>query len=144
LLGPRISTLLGLILPTNAYFFCLSTGEELQNSLSPALSTDSGCLAPEDLRCILYIAMAMKRTQLYLDEEMARTLAALGRQKSKTVSELVRESVQEKYMTKQEIDKSSLARHLSGIWRHRKDLKDIERAVRKLRKGNRLKGLGVV
>jgi len=112
------------------------------------LSTDQGpirdVLPQEDLRCILYIAMAMKRTQLYLDEEMARTLAALGRQKSKTVSELVRESVQEKYMTKQEIDKGSLARHLSGIWRHRKDLKDIERAVRKLRKGNRLKGLGVV
>ena len=61
----------------------------------------------------------MKRTQLYLDEEMARTLAALSRQKGTTVSELVRESVQEIYMSKKEIDKASLARQLSGVWRSR-------------------------
>lgn len=85
----------------------------------------------------------MKRTQLYLDEEMARTLAALSRQKGVTVSELVRESVQETYMSKKEIDKASLARQLSGVWRSRKDLEDIDRAVRKLRKGTRLKRLGL-
>lgn len=87
--------------------------------------------------------MAMKRTQLYLDEEMARTLAALGRQKGKTVSELVRESVEEKYMTRKEIDKGSLARQLAGVWRHRQDLKNIDRTLRRLRKGTRLKRLGV-
>ncbi len=86
----------------------------------------------------------MKRTQLYLDESMARTLAALARQKSKTLSELVRESVQEKYMTRQEIDRGSLARQLSGVWRHRKDLKKIDRVVRRLRKGTRLRRLIVV
>ena len=85
----------------------------------------------------------MKRTQLYLDEEMARTLAALSRQKGTTVSELVRESVHERYMSKKEIDKASLARQLGGIWRSRKDLEDIDHTVRKLRKGTRLKRLGL-
>jgi len=86
----------------------------------------------------------MKRTQLYLDEEMARTLATLGRQKSKTVSELVRESVEEKYMSGTDLDKAQLARQLAGIWRGRKDLKDIDRRLRRLRKGARLKRLGLV
>ncbi|MBI2988855.1 MAG: ribbon-helix-helix protein, CopG family [Deltaproteobacteria bacterium] len=85
----------------------------------------------------------MKRTQLYLDEQMARTLAALSRQKGTTVSELVRESVQEKYMSKVDVDKVSLARQLSGIWRNRKDLEEIDQTVRGLRKGKRLKRLGI-
>lgn len=77
----------------------------------------------------------MRRTQLYLDAEMARTLAALGRQRGKTVSQLVRESVQKTYMARQEIDKASLARRLAGMWSAREDLRDITRAVRRLRKG---------
>lgn len=85
----------------------------------------------------------MKRTQLYLDEEMARTLAALGRQRGKTVSELVRESVQEKYMTGKELDKVSLARQLGGIWAKRRDLREIDRIIRRLRRGTRLKRLGL-
>lgn len=85
----------------------------------------------------------MKRTQLYLDEEMARTLAALGRQRGKTVSELVRESVQEKYMTRKELDKVSLARQLGGIWAKRRDLREIDRIIRRLRRGTRLKRLGL-
>ena len=85
----------------------------------------------------------MKRTQLYLDEEMARTLAALSRQEGKTVSELVRESVEDKYMAKRQIDKSALARQLSGVWRDRNDLKDIGPTLRKLRKGTRLKRFGI-
>ena len=95
------------------------------------------------LRCILYIVMAMRRTQLYLDEEMARTLAALGRQKGKTVSELVRESVEERYMSRKSLNKAQLARQLTGIWRNRKDLENIDRALRKLRASTRLKRLGL-
>jgi len=93
---------------------------------------------------MLYIAMGMKRTQLYLEEEMARTLAALSRQEGKTVSELVRESVEEKYMTRKEHDKGAVARQLSGVWRHRKDLRDIDRTLRRLRKGTRMKRFGLV
>ena len=85
----------------------------------------------------------MKRTQLYLDEEMARTLAALSRQKGTTVSDLVRESVRDKYMSRKEMDKVSLARQLSGIWRNRKDLRDIEGTIRRLRRGTRLRRFGL-
>jgi predicted DNA-binding protein len=85
----------------------------------------------------------MKRTQLYLDEEMARTLAVLSRQKGTTVSELVRESIQERYMNRKDIDKVSLARQLRGIWRNRKDLRAIDQTIRRLRKGTRLKRLGL-
>jgi predicted DNA-binding protein len=85
----------------------------------------------------------MRRTQLYLSEKMGRTLAALSRQRGTTVSQLVRESVEAKYMSHKEMDKVSLARQLSGIWRKRKDLKDIDLAIRRLRKGTRLKRLGL-
>ncbi len=87
--------------------------------------------------------MAMKRTQLYLDEEMARTLAALGRQKGKTVSELVRESVEAKYMKSKGLDKARLGRQLAGVWRDRKDLNNIDKIIRRLRAGTRIKRLGI-
>lgn len=89
------------------------------------------------------IIRGMKRTQLYLGEEMARTLAALSRQRGTTISQLVRESVQEKYMIKKEIDKVTLARQLSGVWRERDDLRRIDQVIRRLRKGTRLKRLGI-
>ena len=84
----------------------------------------------------------MKRTQLYLDEEMARALAALSRKEGTTISELVRESVREKYLSGKDVDKVALARQLAGIWKDRKDLKAIGPAVRRLRKGIRLKKTG--
>ena len=85
----------------------------------------------------------MKRTQLYLDEEMARLLETLGRQQGTTVSELVRKSLRERYMQSRDLDKAELARELSGIWRKREALKDIDATVRKLRKGARLRRLGL-
>ena len=36
-----------------------------------------------------------------------------------------------------------LARQIGGIWGKRKDIKDIDSFVRKLRKGKRLKSLGL-
>ena len=46
-------------------------------------------------------------------------------------------------MSRKEIDKVSLARQLSGVWRDRRDLKEIDRTLRRLRKGTRLKRLGL-
>jgi hypothetical protein len=86
---------------------------------------------------------AMKRTQLYLDENMAKTLASLSRRKGTTVSQLVRESVEEKYMTMKPANKALLARQLSGIWAKRKDLAKIDQAIRALRKGTRSKRVGL-
>lgn len=85
----------------------------------------------------------MKRTQLYLDEEMARILDTLSRQKATTVSELVRTSLRERYMPSNDLDKVALARGLTGIWKNRRDLKNIEVVVRKLRRGSRLKRFGI-
>lgn len=86
----------------------------------------------------------MKRTQLYLDEEVARILDTLSRQQGTTVSELVRTSLRERYMPGRDLDKVSLARELSGIWRRPKDLKEIDKAVRQLRRGSRLKRFRLV
>jgi hypothetical protein len=77
----------------------------------------------------------MKRTQRYIDDDLARILSALSRQKGRTVSDLVRESLRERYMSGRELDKGSLARQVGGIWEKRKDLKNIDVAVRKLRRG---------
>jgi predicted DNA-binding protein len=85
----------------------------------------------------------MKRTQLYLDDDMARILSALSRQTGRTVSDLVRESLKERYMGGKELDKGSLARQMGGIWEKRKDIKDINSIVRNLRKGKRLRRLGL-
>jgi hypothetical protein len=107
----------------------------------------SRCLLKEILEMksdVWYTSLIMKRrTQLYLDDEMARALAALSRQRGVSVSELVRESVEEAYMSKKKVDKAALARQLSGVWQHRKDLKDIDRYIRSLRRGKRLKRLGI-
>ena len=92
---------------------------------------------------VMYNIHHMKRTQLYLDDEMAKMLSALSRQKGRTVSDLVRESLQEKYMSGKELDKGSLARQIGGVWGKRKDIKDIYLTVRKLRKGKRMKRLGL-
>jgi hypothetical protein len=73
---------------------------------------------------------------------MARILDTLSRQKGITVSELVRESLRERYMQSKEIDKVELARTLAGVWKNHGDLKGIRSIVRKLRKGSRLKRLG--
>jgi uncharacterized protein YajQ (UPF0234 family) len=85
----------------------------------------------------------MKRTQLYLDEEMAKMLATLSRQKRRSVSDLVRESLQERYMSGKTLDKAALARQIGGIWKNRKATQDVDVVIRELRKGKRIKRLGL-
>ncbi len=85
----------------------------------------------------------MKRTQFYLDEEMARTLETLSRQKGATISELVRAGLREQHMPGKDLNKVALARGLTGIWKNRRDLKDAGAAVRKLRKGSRLRRIQI-
>jgi hypothetical protein len=84
-----------------------------------------------------------KRNQFYLDEETAKARAALSRKKGRKVSDFVRENVRGTYMSKNDVDKAQLARQLSGIWRNRKDLNEFDRLIRRLRKGTRLKRLGL-
>lgn len=90
---------------------------------------------------MLYI---MKRTQLYLDDDIARILATVSRQTGATISELVRECVRKRYGGKHNLDQTALVRELAGIWKDRKDLRNAERFIRKLRKGTRRRRLKIV
>lgn len=78
-----------------------------------------------------------------MDDEMARMLRGLSRQTGRTVSDLVRESLHERYMAGKQLDRGSLARQIGGIWAKRKDIKGIDSTIRKLRKGKRLRRLGI-
>lgn len=82
---------------------------------------------------------AMKRTQLYLDEERVRLLETLSHQKGASASDLVQTSLSRHYMPERDIDKVELARHLAGIWKSRKEFQDIDASIRNLRKNGRLK-----
>lgn len=81
----------------------------------------------------------MKRTQLYLNDETHSILNALSKQTKKTVSLLVREAVAEKYGTKESVDKLTLCKQISGIWKDRKEVVNVEKYLRKLRKDTRRK-----
>jgi len=83
------------------------------------------------------IYIAMKRTQLYLDEDLAKILSTVSRQQGRTVSELVRECVREKFGEKKSVNKAALARQIAGVWRHRTDLGKTDRLIRRLRKDSR-------
>ncbi len=89
---------------------------------------------------MLYI---MKRTQLYLEEDLWDTLHAQARRQGTTISDLVRRAARERYMNDHEqrqVDMMAVV----GLWKNRTDLPDTETFVRGLRKGTRLKRLGIV
>lgn len=86
----------------------------------------------------------MKRTQLYFDEGILRWLSALSREKKTTISDLVRKAVEKVYgrrRTSQERLKAFQAAR--GIWKDRTDLPPTQEYVRQLRKGTRMKRLGL-
>lgn len=85
----------------------------------------------------------MKRTQLYFDDNIHSILTVLSKQKKKTFSSLVREAVAEKYGKKEKIDKLKLSGKVAGIWKDRKDMADVEKYLRKLRKDTRRKRFGI-
>lgn len=60
-----------------------------------------------------------------------------------TVSELIRESIQDKYISGKALDKGSLARKIGGVWKKRKDKGNLDLTVRTLRKGKRIERLGL-
>lgn len=85
----------------------------------------------------------MKRTQLYLDQGAHRVLTTLSRQTKKTVSELVREAITEKYVDKEGVDKLQLVKALADMWKARKDLREPEKWIRRLRKDTRRSRFGL-
>ena len=80
----------------------------------------------------------MRRTQLYLNEDTWKVLHIRSRQQGTSISELVRQAVRDKY-GKSPADRKQAMQALVGMWKDRKDLRDSEAYVRRLRKGKRLK-----
>jgi Arc/MetJ family transcription regulator len=89
---------------------------------------------------MLYI---MKRTQLYLDEDLWQALHTRAAIEKTTVSDLVRTAARERYLEDSEKRRQALM-GIVGIWKDRTDLPDTETYVRSLRKGTRLKRLGIL
>ena len=89
---------------------------------------------------MLYI---MKRTQLYLDEDLWQALHSKAAIEKTTVSDLVRTAARERYLENSEKRRKALM-GIVGIWKDRTDLPETEAYVRNLRKGTRLKRLGIL
>ncbi len=85
----------------------------------------------------------MKRTQLYLDEDLWQALHTKAAIEKTTISDLVRTAARERYLEDSEKRRKALM-GIVGVWRDRTDLPDTETYVRNLRKGSRLKRLGIV
>jgi hypothetical protein len=82
----------------------------------------------------------MKRTQLYLHEDVWKALHIRSRQQRTTISELVRQAVREKYGSSPASRRQAM-QAIVGLRKNRKDLRDSEAYVRRLRKGKRLRRL---
>jgi hypothetical protein len=90
---------------------------------------------------MLYI---MRRTQLYLDDDLWSALHTQALSQKTTISDLVRKAARERYMYTPE-QRSADMMAAVGVWKDRKDIPDdAEAYVRILRKGTRLKRLGIV
>lgn len=79
----------------------------------------------------------MKRTQIYLDEELIDILRIESKLRKKKISMLIRETLREKYLTKDK--KVVYLENAAGIWSDR-DF-DTDKYVRNLRKSRRMKDL---
>ena len=85
----------------------------------------------------------MRRTQLYLDNDLWEALHTRALLDSTSISELVRTAARERYMEDFDKRKEALL-GIVGIWKDRTDLPETETYVRNLRKGTRLKRLGIL
>jgi hypothetical protein len=80
----------------------------------------------------------VKRTQLYLEDELWKTLHIAARQSRRTVSDLVRETLREKYLG-QGVKRKEALLSAVGLWKDRTDLPSTRSYVRGLREDDRLK-----
>lgn len=80
----------------------------------------------------------MKRTQIYLDEDILRYLQMESKIKHKRMSSLIRDILR-KSISKKKLNLSAIESSF-GIWKDR-DF-DVDKYIRNLRKGNRMKRLG--
>lgn len=87
---------------------------------------------------MLYI---MRRTQLYLEDEVWSALHVKSRESGQTMSELVRQTLREKYLGST-AQRASAMNAFVGSLSGSSGADDIQAQVRSLRKGSRLQRLG--
>ncbi|MHB8510391.1 MAG: ribbon-helix-helix domain-containing protein [Candidatus Dormibacteria bacterium] len=80
----------------------------------------------------------MRRTQIYLEERQLADLNRTARAHRRTVSEIIREAIDEKFATPEEVDRfeRTLAA-AAGIWADRTDLGSTDDYVRRTRRDRR-------
>ena len=86
--------------------------------------------------------IAMKRTQIYLDDLQRRKLDRVAKRTHRTVSELIREAIDARYAaTPKEDFLEALRTGAFGVWKERHDLGPTDSYVRRVRRGNRIERL---
>jgi hypothetical protein len=83
----------------------------------------------------------MRRTQLYLDDQLWNALHARARSRKTTISELVREAVRERFLSKRD-EQAKAMQEFVGIRGLPAGSRDVLESVRSLRRGNRLERIG--
>ena len=79
----------------------------------------------------------MKRTQLYIEEDVWKVLAIRAKQSHSTISDLVRQTLREKYLNGTSNRKEALLAGV-GLWKDRNEIPAAETYIRRLRKDDRL------
>lgn len=85
----------------------------------------------------LYIAM--RRTQIYLDDQQRRKLERVAKRTHRTLSDLIREAIDARYAaTPKEDFLEALRAGAFGVWKERKDLGTTDAFIRRHRRGGRI------
>jgi hypothetical protein len=79
----------------------------------------------------------MKRTQLYLEDDAWKALHVRSKISGLSISELVRQAIRERYLSPAGQRREAM-QAFAGIWRDRPEMNDVEKYVRRLRRGKRL------
>ena len=82
----------------------------------------------------------VRRTQVYLDDQLRDALQARARRQKTTISELVRQAVRERYLSRRDQQMKAM-KEFVGIRKKRSRSLEAVEYVRNLRRGDRLKRL---
>jgi predicted DNA-binding protein len=112
-----------------------------------ALAAGSDRNLARPLRLIGYSKMyktyiAVRRTQIYLDDGQRRKLDRVAKRTQRTVSDLIREAIDARYAATPRDDfLEALRTGAFGVWKERNDLGKTDAYVRRQRRGRRLNRL---
>lgn len=85
---------------------------------------------------------AMKRTQLYIEDDVFKALRRVSKEKAVSISELVRAAVKKVYALDKPDDADQILKESAGIWKDRRDIASAEQYIRQTRRDTRKERLG--